>query len=83
MCRYEVPDMSHVGIVTYNSRAVVTHGLTLVTSDNMVLQCLDQHTQLRLLETVQHCAELFLIILHHRVSIIITADQRKYWRCLV
>ena len=25
--------MSHVGIVTYNSRAVVTHGLTLVTSD--------------------------------------------------
>ena len=38
MPRYEIPDMSYVGIVTYNSRAVVTHGLTRVTRDMVTRQ---------------------------------------------
>ena len=31
--RYEIPDMSHVAIVTFSSRAALAHGLTLVTRD--------------------------------------------------
>ena len=31
--RYEIPDESYVGIVTYASRAVVTHGLSQVSRE--------------------------------------------------